>query len=147
MDTVHSYKVSSRWMYDRSGIVSCETDPTSVRFSAPAEFQGEAGRWTPEHFLLAAVATCFITTFRAISDFSKFASESLEVEVEGKLGKGERGIAITEITVRPVLEITDAADEVRAVKLLHKAESACFISHSLRSGITLEPQVKVLTTA
>lgn len=147
MDTVHSYSIQAQWAERRSGTVTCEFVPDPVKFSAPVEFQGEPGRWTPEHFLVAAVGSCFITTFRAIAEYNQMNVLGLSVDVEGKLDKSEHGIAITEITVRPTLTLDPEADQARALKLLHKAESACFISHSLRSTVTLEPKIEILQPA
>ena len=60
-----------------------------ISFSAPPEFQGQAGQWTPEYLFLTSVAGCFLSTFSGMAHFSKFAFLSLDVEVEGALNKEE----------------------------------------------------------
>lgn len=101
--------------------------------------------WTPEHFLAAAIASCFVTTFKAIAEFSKFEFVSLKAEVEAVLEKEQGGYRVTRITVRPVLEIATAADQERAIRLLEKAEGACLISRSLNSAMELHPEVLVVS--
>jgi peroxiredoxin-like protein len=126
-----------------------ETEPQvpSIRFAAPPQFQGETGFWTPEHFLMAAVASCFVTTFHAIAEISKFETTALEVSVEGVIEKGDGGLHFTRISLRPVLTIARESDQERGVRLLEKAERSCLIARSLKAQVTMQPQVRVATPA
>lgn len=141
----YRYYTRAIWTKGRGGIVSAEGISEPVRFSAPPEFMGEAGTWTPEHFFAAAVASCLVTTFRAIAEFSKFEFLSLQVEVEAILEKEQGGFSFTKIVVQPQLEIAAASDRERALRLLQKAERACLISRSLKSKIELQPEILVRT--
>lgn len=127
----------------RGGEVSGTPSVPSLTFSAPPEFKGKENVWTPEHFYTAALATCFITTFEAIAEFSKFSFEELTVSAEGVLEKGEGGFRFTKVFVRPVLTIANDADQERALRLLDKAERACLISKSVSAEIVLQPEVLV----
>ena len=126
-----------------------ESEPPAspIEFSAPAEFQGQAGLWTLEHFLLAAVSACFITTFRAIAELSRFAAEALEVSVEGRIEKAEEGLRFTDIVLKPTLTVASGSERERAVRLLEKTERSCLISRSLRSQVRMEPEVQILMAA
>jgi peroxiredoxin-like protein len=141
MENSFDFVSSARWTSGRNGVATGHAVEPPIKFSAPPEFQGEAGIWTPEHFFTSAVATCFVTTFQAIATFSKFSAAALEVSVEGKVEKGEGGYRFTRVTVRPVLTIQNEADRERAMRLLEKAEKACLVSRSLNSEIVLEPKV------
>ena len=83
MENSYRYETTANWIGARKGIVHDGSVFPPVAFSAPPEFQGEAGGWTPEHMMVAAVASCFITTFRAIAEISKFDAPAPEVTVEG----------------------------------------------------------------
>ena len=87
-----------------------ESEPQvpAIGFTAPPQFQGEAGFWTPEHYLLAAVAACFVTTFRAIAEISKFEPAGLEISVEGVIEKAEGGFQFTRMSLRPVLTAAES---------------------------------------
>ncbi len=143
MSTVYNFVSSARRTGIREGVVSGHEVQPPIHFSAPPEFQGKAGLWTPEHFFTAAVATCFIATFDAIAAFSKFEAHALEVSVEGQVEKVEGGFRFTRITVRPVLTINSESDRERGMRLLEKAEKGCLVSRSLQSQIVLEPQIKL----
>ncbi len=127
----------------KAGEVSGTPDLPALSFSAPPEFKGRDGVWTPEHFFTAAIATCFVTTFDAIAEFSKFSFEGLRVSTEGVLEKTETGYRFTTVYVRPQLTINNEADRERALRLLEKAERACLISKSVSSAIVLQPQVVI----
>jgi peroxiredoxin-like protein len=137
------YVSTALWTKGRNGIAGAQGAKQTIGFSAPVEFQGRAGEWTPEHFLMAAVASCFITTFAAIAEFSKFGFMSLEVSATGTLEKVERGFQFTRITLRPVLAVGREEDRERALRLIEKTERSCLVSRSLRSEVTVEPAVDV----
>jgi peroxiredoxin-like protein len=142
----HRYYLNAKWTEGRKGIAEAEGVANRIPFSAPPEFQGEAGTWTPEHFFAAALGSCFITTFKAIAEYSKFEYQALEVEVEGILEKEQGGFSFTKVVLQPILQIAAEADRERALRLLEKSERACLISRSVKSQIELQPEIKVGTT-
>lgn len=132
---------SARWTNGRNGVATGPDVQPPINFSAPPEFQGEAGVWTPEHFFTTAIATCFVNTFEAIAMFSRFSALALNVSVEGKVEKGEGGYRFTRVTLRPVLTVPSEADRERGMRLLEKAEKVCLVSRSLNSEMILEAKI------
>ena len=143
MEKQYVYRVSAASTAVRSGIATADEIHPPIAFSAPPEFQGEAGRWTPEHLFLASVAGCYVSTFSGMAQFSKFEFLSLNVEVEGTLYKEEQGWRFTQITLHPRLKIALEKDRERASRLLEKAEKTCLIVRSTNSRIILEPELTV----
>jgi organic hydroperoxide reductase OsmC/OhrA len=131
----------------RQGEVGGSPEVPALVFSAPPEFKGQQGVWTPEHFFTASVATCFITTFEAIAEFSKFAFDGLAVAAEGLLGKADGGFRFTRVIVKPTLTVSREEDRERGLRLLEKAERGCLISRSLSTEITLQPTILVRTSS
>jgi peroxiredoxin-like protein len=141
MNTSYNFESSARWTGGQQGVVAGHEVKPLINFSAPPEFHGQAGIWTPEHFFTSAIATCFVTTFQAIAAHSKFEAHALEVSVEGQVEKTEGGFRFTRVTIRPLLAINSESDRERGLRLLEKAEKACLVSRSLSSEIILEPKV------
>jgi peroxiredoxin-like protein len=141
MNTPLHFVSSAQWTNHRNGITTGHEVQPPIHFSSPPEFQGEPGVWTPEHFFTSAVAACFVTTFRAIAEYSHFEAEGLEVSVDGEVEKAEGGFLFSKITVRPLLTIKHESQRERGLRLLEKSEKACLVSRSLKSEIILEPQV------
>jgi organic hydroperoxide reductase OsmC/OhrA len=141
MENQYFYSTEIDWIGDRRGDLSAPDLPNLV-IDAPPEFNGQKGSWTPEHLFVASVNSCFMTTFLAIADNSSFDFVSLRVGAMGKLEKRDgQGFAITEITLRPQLVVREARDAERALRILQKAERNCLISNSMKTQITLEPEI------
>ena len=139
----YSYKVNAHWTMHKRGIVEGEAIPRTINFAAPPEFGGEPDLWTPEHLLLAAVATCYVATFRAMAENSKLECEGLEVNVAGTIEKLEGGFKFTKIVVGPTVAIREESDRQRAERLVEKAEKVCLVSRSLACAVALEPKILV----
>lgn len=134
------YQLDLVWTGRRAGKLSAEELPP-IEVSAPPEFSGDAGVWTPEHLLVAAAASCLMTTFLAIAGISRLTVLSYRSQAFGRLEKvpGE-GYRFTEITLAP--EITVAAEDAeKAGRVLEKAEKNCFVSKSLRATVQVEPRI------
>ncbi len=73
---------------------------------------------------------------------------SLERRIDSVGRAGDLETVVTEdkmesVTLRPTVVIADATKVDRTLRLLNKAESACLISRSVESRISLEPTVTV----
>jgi peroxiredoxin-like protein len=143
METHHEYRISAFGAGGRNGVVHAEGVLSSISFSAPPEFLGEPGRWTPEHFLVAAVASCFVSTFSGIAEKSRLKFASFNLDAEGVLGNEDGIWRFTEINLRPVVTVLEEEDRDKAIRLLEKAEKSCLIARSLQFKVVLFPAVKI----
>ncbi len=138
----HHYTVHAR--ADATGDVELSGASLPVIASAPpAEFDGPGDRWSPETLLCAAVADCFVLSFRAIARASRLDWSSLEARVEGTLDRVDGKSRFTQIVLHGTLRAPSGTDQDRATRLMEKAEQACLISNSLLAGRRLEPTVIV----
>jgi len=145
METVHKYEVRAKATRLRSGVVASDSVPQPIIFSAPPEFAGEPRVWTPEHFFVASIVSCFVSTFSGISALSNFNYVSLEVEAEGVLQRDAIGWRFTQVCLRPDLKIAREEDRERGARLLEKAERTCLIARSISTQVTLEPTLKCVS--
>jgi peroxiredoxin-like protein len=143
MNNEHKYRVVAWWSSGRTGIAKSESAPNAIHFTAPPQFGGLEGRWTPEELLMTALASCFTTTFHAIAVLAKFEYTDLEVEVEGTVGKTKSGFCFSEIVIKPNLKIASEENRERAVSLLHKAKALCLVSRALATSQRFEIRVEM----
>src|SRR5713226_7793329 len=143
MEAHHEYRVHAFGAGGRNGVVRAEGVLPCISFSAPPEFLGEPGRWTPEHFLVAAVASCFVSTFSGIAEKSRLEFGSFKLDAEGLLDNEDGIWRFTEIKLRPIVSILKEEDRDRAIRLLEKAEKSCLIARSLQCKVALFPAVKI----
>ncbi len=122
------------------------TSPGLARIDSapPAEFGGPGDRWSPETLLVAAVADCFILTFKAIARASKLDWVSLNCDVDGVLDRVDKLALFTEFRLRVVLDVPQVTDEQKAMRLLEKSERTCLITNSLKSETHLDAEVRIV---
>ena len=144
MTDEHRYRVSAWWTSGRTGLAKSDSAPNAIHFTAPTEFGGLEGRWTPEELLLASVAGCYTTTLRALAATAKFDFTDLQVEAGGTVRKAESGYHFTGIVVRANLKVASLEDRTRVLDLLQRAEELCLISRALGNTLVkFEPQIEV----
>lgn len=142
MENQYEYHASVEWATEKKGRASAEGLPT-LEVGVPPEFNGHPGIWSPEHMLVASVATCIMNTFMAIAEASKFSFSAYESSVRGLLEKTGSGHRFTKVEVEVRLTVS-AEDQIgKGTRLLEKAEQNCFISNSLVADVSLKPTVAV----
>jgi organic hydroperoxide reductase OsmC/OhrA len=107
----------------------------------PAEFGGPGDLWSPETLFCAAIADCYILTFRAVARGSAFAWTRLDCRVEATLERVERVTRFTAYTTHARLAVAPGSDHEKARALLEKAEHACLVANSLLGTRALVAEV------
>lgn len=105
--------------------------------ASPAEFGGPGDQWSPETLLVAAIADCYILTFKAIAGVSRLDWQHLQCAVEGKLDRVDNVTRFTAFDIRASLTIPAATDAGKARHILEKSEAVCLITNSLTGEKTL----------
>lgn len=135
------YETEIEWTKEKEGQIKGPTLP-AVTVGAPPEFKGREGQWTPEHFFVASINTCFMLTLLAIAENSKLPLVSFSSVAKGKLERVPGvGYQITEVIIRPRVVIASFEDLGRTPRVLEKAKENCFISKSIKSTVKVEPQI------
>ena len=91
---------------------------------------------------MAAVADCFVLTFRGIAALSRLSWTSLECHVTGKVDRVDRVTQFTELQIRARLRVPTGTNEDQARRLLAKAEETCLVTNSLKVHPQLETIVE-----
>lgn len=141
-DYPHHYVVSADAPAEGEIQVS-STGLESLPSMPPAEFDGPGDRWSPETFLVAAVADCFILTFRAVTRGSKFEWNSVNCEVNGVLDRVDRVTRFTDYHVKVTLHVPAGTDLHKAERLVEKSEHVCLVTNSLNGESHLETTIVV----
>ena len=132
----HVYRVNAR--AGSEGRLVLETEGVApLESSAPAEFDGPGDRWSPEGLLVAAVADCFILTFRAVARAAGIDWSALAVAVDGTLDRQEKITAFTAFQLHATLTVAPGTAATQAQAALQRAEDRCLISNSLKAPVHL----------
>lgn len=141
----HFYNVNISWKQDRKGEMSSPELSQSVEIATPPQFpKGLEDIWSPEHLFTAAVSSCLMTTFLAIAENSKLEFVNFECSSKGKLEQVEGKFLMIEVILEPVVTIKNESDREKAERVLQKSEANCLISNSVKSKITMIPQISLM---
>lgn len=139
----HHYLVSAAAEAAGNVTVTCE-GLAALDTNAPPEFGGPEGLWSPETLFAAAIADCYILSFRACSGAAKLEWIDLKSEVVAVLDRVERQLKFTEVEIRATLRVPAGTDLEKARQVAEKAESTCLITNSLTAECRLELTLETL---
>ena len=132
----HHYQVHAKSGSD--SLVQLNSGSLEPILSAPpVQFGGDGKHWSPEDLLLAAVADCYILSFKAVAKGSNFEWQDLVCDVQGLLERVEKVNRFTTFTLNVTLSCKAGVDQAKAESLLEKAKAVCLISNSLNASFTL----------
>jgi organic hydroperoxide reductase OsmC/OhrA len=94
----------------------------------------------PEEMLVAALSNCHMLTFLHKAREAGFVVASYRDEAVGVMRKTAQGkIAVTRVTLRPLIAFEGAAPDAAALEALHHAaHEDCFIANSVTTEVVVE---------
>lgn len=136
------FPVAVEWLRGRR-VAARVGGKASIEVMPPPVFRGtDPTAWSPEDFLVGAVASCFAVTFTGLAERAALPFAGLRVEADGICGTRDDGrFGFTRVILRGVLEV-DAADVAEAQRLVEKAEENCLVAVSL--DLPVETLVEVV---
>lgn len=110
--------------------------------NAPTEFGGPGNQWSPESLLMAAVADCFVLTFRAVAQASKLQWDQIQCQATGTLDRIDRKPQFTEIQLHVTVILQGDNSTERVQRVLEKAEGGCLITNSLSATVSMTSDIQ-----
>lgn len=140
--SLHHYKLKMQWTgnlgtgtshhraYDRNHTISFENKP-NLFASADPTFRGDPTQYNPEELLLAALSGCHMMSFLhvcvkagvIVTAYEDRAMATMTVNADGS---GQ----FTEVTLHPIVTVSEAAMIPQANDLHQQANKLCFIANS-----------------
>ena len=139
----HAFKIKTKWDSGRKWqILLDDTEP--IEGGSPVVFGGDVGRWAPEQLMIASIDSCHLASFVALCKHKDFEFVSYESENEGILEHDGEVFRFTKMTMRPKVGVKSEDEIERAKELVHKAHKGCFMSNTVNSEVTIEPEAFVV---
>jgi peroxiredoxin-like protein len=137
----HLYKVEAKAEADTAVEINSKGLSSLASFP-PEQFDGPGGYWSPETLLVAAVADCFILTFRAIARASQLTWLHLDCKTDGVLDRVDNITRFTRFDTQVTLTVPAGTEEHKATRILEKAEAVCLINNSLNAEKHLRVRIE-----
>jgi peroxiredoxin-like protein len=140
-DFPHHYRCVATANASQSVVQVASDGLANLATDAPKEFGGPGDQWSPEALLVAAVADCFVLTFRAIAAPSRVTWHAIDCEATGTLERVDRTPQFTEIRLAIRISVPSDMEEERITRVLEKAEKSCLITNSLNATVHLDVEI------
>ena len=150
MSQTATYHTTVAWKGEHWGRVVLGNGP-EMDFSAPPDAQGHPGVLTPEDAFVAAANTCIMMMFIWATERYKLKLLSYECRAEGtKLIELDRTEIFTHLRFWPVVRIEQGAQEAafleaRVRRALQSAQKYSLVANSVKSEISIEPEIKIIS--
>jgi len=144
------YETSVSWTGGHRGHLKLGNGP-EMDFSAPPASHGEAGVLTPEDAFVGAVNTCVMLMFIWAAERFRLDLASYECRAEGtKLIELDRTEIFTTVVLRPRIAVRAGNEpretvEKRVRRALESAQKFSLVANSVKSDVTIEPDIFIET--
>jgi peroxiredoxin-like protein len=139
----HLFQVQLNWLNDNKGLLSAKDAHGTLHVSTPPAFGGEGNPWTPEHFFLGAVSSCFMTTYLAFAKKLQFEFIDLECEAIGQIEVVEGKYKFTQIDLYPKVYLENEEIREKAAIAMEKAHKYCLISNSVNATVFYHSEILI----
>ena len=151
MSGQHTYRARCTWQgstavgyreYQREHVVAAPPARDALTLSADPAFLGQPERLNPEQLVVMAAASCQLLSFLAVAARARVDVLGYEDDAVGVMPEDDRPIRLTRIVLQPriVVALGPTAEEVR--HLVDVAHHECYIANSLRTEVSVQPQVE-----
>lgn len=151
MSHVHEYRCQVDWTgstgvgyeaYDRGHRVVAPPTETELMLSGDRAFGGDPARLNPEQLLVVAASSCQLLSFLAICARARIDVISYADEATGVMPEDDKPLRITAIQLRPRIVVAGDVAEERIRRYVALAHEECYIANSLRTEVTVEPEIE-----
>ena len=150
MNQEHQYSVQVTWTgntgtgtsnykdFERSHSILVPNKPEILGSSDPA-FRGDKEKHNPEDLLLASISSCHMLWYLHLCAIegvvvTDYTDRATGIMMETANGGGR----FTEVTLNPLVTLTDSAMQEKASELHQKANEMCFIANSVNFPVRHE---------
>jgi organic hydroperoxide reductase OsmC/OhrA len=151
----HHYKLTTTWTgnngtgtsdyrgYERNHTIHIDNKAGILMSSDPA-FRGDKTKHNPEDLLLASLSSCHMLWYLHLCSeagivVTGYVDNATGIMTETVDGGGH----FTEVSLNPVVTVTEDSMTAKANELHHKANELCFIARSVNFPVKHNPTVAV----
>ncbi|MFA4973406.1 MAG: OsmC family protein [bacterium] len=110
-----------------------------IELAGLSEMESKPLAWTPPHIYVAAIESCFLLTLLAVAGKMRMNIKSYSSEAEGKIVSSDGShMEVSEVVIRPRVEIEGGADAGKTAKLFEMAKDYCLVARSVKTRIKIE---------
>src|SRR5688572_1425584 len=150
----HQYKATIQWtgnlgqgtqhykLYDRSHTIHIDNKNDISGSSDPA-FRGDPTRHNPEELFISSLSACHMLWYLHLCAANGIVVVDYTDTVSGTMNEAEDGSGFfSEVTLSPIVTVTEPSMLEKAMSLHHQANKMCFIANSVKCPVYHKPVIK-----
>lgn len=151
----HNYKLMAEWTgnkgdgtknvrtYDRSHTVSIQGKP-DLFLTTDNTAVGDKSKLNPEDLLVSALSSCHMLSYLYLCSMegvviTSYLDNATGIMIENESGGGK----FKEVTLNPIVSVTEESMVEKAIALHHKAHEICYIANSVNFEVKCNPTCTV----
>ena len=155
MTLEHNYKLTTIWTgnkgdgtknvrtYDRSHTVSIQGKP-DLFLTTDNPAVGDKSKLNPEDLLVSALSSCHMLSYLYLCSLegvviTSYLDNATGIMIENESGGGK----FKEVTLNPIVSVTEVSMVEKAIALHHKAHEICYIANSVNFEVKCNPTCTV----
>ncbi len=140
---MHTFVTNLEWKGGEHLVQTCEGRP-ALDVSSPAAFGGEAGRWTPEDLLCAAMESCVLLTALYFVNRNRIGLKAWRSRTTATMEKGASGLRFTGMDIAIAASVAADDDVKKLTDAVHLAEKYCPLSAAINfpAAVSIECSVE-----
>lgn len=127
--------------YDRNHTIGAG-NKTIIPASSDPAFLGDPSRYNPEELLLASLSSCHMLWYLHLCSDNGVIVTAYSDHATGTMEENASGGKFTEVTLHPVVKVTEATMMDMAKQLHEEANKKCFIANSCNFPVKHDVQVE-----
>lgn len=135
------FEVDLNWLAGKKGILTAKEAAGTLHVATPPKFGGEGKPWTPEHFFLSAISSCYMTTYLAFARKLDFTFADFECSIIGQIQIIEGKYKFTNINVYPRIYLDSEKLKDKAAVAVEKTHKYCLITNSINANVFYHPEI------
>ena len=151
----HHYSLTLKWTgntgegtshyrgYERSHTIMIDNKAELLCSSDPA-FRGDKTKHNPEEFMVASLSACHMLWYLHLcSEAGVIVTHYVDHATGTMVETSDGGGYFSEVTLHPIVTVTDDAMLEKANQLHKRANELCFSANSVKFPVHHQPQSKV----
>ena len=151
----HNYKLTAEWTgnkgdgtknvrtYDRSHTISIPGKP-DLFLTTDNPAVGDKSKLNPEDLLVSALSSCHMLSYLYLCSLegvviTSYLDNATGIMIENESGGGK----FKEVTLNPIVSVTEVSMVEKAIALHHKAHEICYIANSVNFEVKCNPTCTV----
>lgn len=139
------FETELKWIEDSKGNLTSRIINDPIKVATPKIFKGvQGGMWSPEHLLISAVSSCFMTTCLFYAKQKGIPVSSFECEAIGQVELKNSKLEFTEINIYPKIGIEKQEWYDKAQAAIELTKQNCLITKALNVIVYYHPQIDIV---